>query len=451
MTARPCYDWTPVGYGSHPIPGDADEVAQGAREFRQTAGYLRTAASGLERLESQDDTISEAVDALDHDMRQVISTLWSALDRYETAAGALDAYAPVLLRAQEQAEAALQAATEARREMQQSASTARHLYQQYATTLDPHRWQEITHDIRTANARTESANASYTDATRRIQDAIHLRDAAGDRAAALIQDSIDDSSLNDSLADRLKELVGDIADFVEAQFGWAIDPIVDALKFVWDHIDEISLALTLLALATAWIPGVDAVTGALATAANAVALIKGAIQLESAVVRGDWNGVVEYGIGVALSFVGAKAASGLLRRVSRGAFRSLARESVRETGSYRTATNALRDGVGTPDYHPAHKFLNFDEPLDPRAVRRADQLVATFKGTDLTPLAKRDAIVIGTANKEQAYDAVKEVIKHGLDQGKQPIADAIIPDSPDSATGAPADYRVCRQPVGGGW
>lgn len=251
MTARPCYDWSPVGYGSHPVPGDSSEVLRGAREFRATEGYLRSAAQGLAALESGTETESKAIDALDSDMRDLISVLWSALDRYDRAADALTTYAPIMLRAQEDAERALQAAANSRQDYERAASTANDLRRQTMYTFDPDQRRELLEGYNRAKGQASYAQADYLDAKGKIEDAVDMARAAGDRAADAIQSAISNKDLNDSLLDKLKEIgvaVVNIATDALKALGNGIKAWFDD-ELGWEILDWIALGLTAAGIA----------------------------------------------------------------------------------------------------------------------------------------------------------------------------------------------------------
>lgn len=433
MTARPCYDWTPVGYLQHPIPGDSDAVLQGVREFRTTAGHLRDAARGLSTLEAADQTESEALDTLDDDMRHVIAVLYQALDRYEDAADALASYAPALLRAQQQAEQALQAATQSRQQYEQAARSANDMRWQIMTTIDPDQRRELLQSYHHARARASDAQADYIGAEDRIQDAIHDAKVAGDHAADRLQSSINNKDLNDSLVDVLKELGGQVLAFFDSAGKLIADLVkkVLDLDLLWDVLNWASLALTVVGAVLMFTP-LAPVGAALLLAGRivgAVTIVKSLYDLHKGFVKGSQTGDfsdfwLEGGL-MLVGLVGGKGIGKVLAKSARRERKALFDGVVKRDGFVKAVTTAQSPPPLPIPFQKAAEFIGVARDAERRT---ADNLYSVLNGIpDHQGTAVMSAVHdAANAGKDLVIDSAKNLIESAKDHS----------------------FRDCRQPVG---
>ena len=448
MTAGVCYDWSPVRYASHPIPGDPELVASSATAFHRTSDHLREAASGLRRLDGAD-LDSDATRALWSNAREVAGLLEQAFDRYEQAAGALAGYAPVLARAKADAEAALQAATSASRDYSRSSSQANSMLEGANSTIDPVQRQEFLSAFHQAKAHAENADANVHAARARIEAAIRDRDAAATRAAAQIHDTVSGRELNDDLMDQLRELYDNIRQFTSDLL--ANNPIlkafVDLMKsaalWVWEHIGEIALGLQIASLLLGWVPVLGQVLAVLAGIAKALALVKSLVDLGPAISTGlstgDWSGFATEALVLGAGLLVSKGISkGLSKFFDAKRFAPLvkARDRVVVNQGFDKAyagfnsTNATR-------FPSIKQYLGLSHaPGSRQAI--TDNLIDQLKGGGLYARdIQHSAFTIDLA--EGAANVV-------ADQIVDDIKDRVLPEHPP----VPPRHRVCEQALSTG-
>lgn len=286
------YDWTVVGRFRHPVPGDPELVAMTANHFRSTADDIRAANTAISQIESGS---NEALflDQVVSDARDIASVLWQALDRYDTAGEALSAYAAVQARTKHQAEAALQAALQARADHQRAASQANRIAQFHNQSADPGQREQLLVDYRTARNAATNAETEFMRARKIIDDAAAEHEAAGARAEARIRGAIEHKELNDSLADKLAEVARVVIAIQSAITGAILGALKAIAKFVWDHLDQIALALSILSLVLLFVPGPGWLVAAVifaARAATVLARVKLAVQVVEGVSEGVRTG-----------------------------------------------------------------------------------------------------------------------------------------------------------------
>ena len=93
MTARVCYDWSPLGYHEDPIPGDPDQVDSAAKTYASTADTINQVSDYLANLDS-DGQQSLTITALVARSRELSGQLVNVSSRYSATAAALRYYAP---------------------------------------------------------------------------------------------------------------------------------------------------------------------------------------------------------------------------------------------------------------------------------------------------------------------------------------------------------------------
>jgi thioredoxin-like negative regulator of GroEL len=122
MGVRPA-DWSVVGYGSDPVPGDPVVVRQGGVNYRQVADRISSVVATLRGL-SDDQSDARSVDVVIEQKDAVADSIERAEQRYRTAGDALVEYAQVLDSAQASSAHALGQAQAARRDADLQRQTA---------------------------------------------------------------------------------------------------------------------------------------------------------------------------------------------------------------------------------------------------------------------------------------------------------------------------------------
>lgn len=272
-------DWSVVGYGSDPVPGDPARVEELARRYEKTADAIRTAVDGLTKITSNtDDQQSKAITELRKKAEEAGTDIGKAERRYREAGSALKDYAPELEEAQRISANAHASATEA------------------ANAPKPDGEDDKSSD---------EEDPAISDAKGRVATAIGIRDTAAEKAAGLIEDVIGTDGLEDGFWDNVGgflKALGDIAGFIATVAG-------------------------VLALVFCWVPVVGQALAAIALVATAVSLV---CKIGVGSITGNWDvkgmamdviGIATLGIGRALggaAKVSAMAARGRGLTAARG-------------------------------------------------------------------------------------------------------------------------------------
>lgn len=259
--ARPT-DWSVVGYGSDPVPGDPYLVDELARRYTNTADAIRTAVNGLERItDNTDGQESEAVTALRAKAREAGTDIGKAEERYRESGAALRAYAPELEEAQRISASAHASATEAANAPKPEGADGKPAEE------------------------SDEEDPAITSAKGRVAEAIGIRDTAAERCAGLIDDVIGTDGLKDGFWDN---------------FG-------GFLKALGDIASIIATVTGILALVFCWVPVVGQALAAIALVATAISLV---CKIGVGGITGDWDvkgmamdvvGLATFGIGRAFS------------------------------------------------------------------------------------------------------------------------------------------------------
>ncbi len=236
--SRP-YDWSALGLGSDPVPGDPGTVATAARKYRATAQAVSDASVNLGRLDMSDNKSLGLATVLDQ-IKKVRSQLDDVESRVDGAAAALEYYGPKLgdaqqrsLEALSEAEFARQAARASQRERDEAASD-------YYGTNDPAQRETAKDRYNKYNDRVASANQDLAAAKEKLRRAIESRDDAARTATDSLK-SIDQSSpVHDDFMDHFHEFVNKFLDFWDEYIAPWLDTVCDIL-------DVVSLVLTAVA------------------------------------------------------------------------------------------------------------------------------------------------------------------------------------------------------------
>ena len=420
------YDWSVVGYHSHPIPGDPADVAITAKMFARTAGFIEETASGLRRMDTSD-TQSDAVTELLSNAREIAGMLEQALDRYVVAGNALAAYAPRLEHARAQAEEALRAAQGARAEHDRASDNATNLWWGAKLSVEPQERTQFLHSYHQAKAQAAEAESAYNAARAKILSAIHDRDAAADQAANAINSSISGRDLNDSFLDKLGAAWEDLKEIVTSGLASLPQVIKDIGNWIWEHLEEISLVLTVLALLLSWVPVVGQITMAIAAVARGLAILAKAADLV-VMVREVHDLTLKFREGLTTgNFAPFLASAGLFlvaalagRKISKGLESSLKRTSktmfdraVSEVGF----TKAVAAVGRTVDDSAPKKVLTFLGLVEPSrsASAVADELISTLRAHG-SPVWKpiQDSLI--AAGADEAVGVVKDLVEDVVEE-----------------------------------
>ncbi len=437
-------DWSPLDVWGDPVPGDPGYVTQQSVSMRSSADAMHSAAHNLRRLEAPA-TCSEAVAKILVESSKAAELLDEAGDRYHSVAEALATYAPHLTHAQDESFAALQQAIVHQADERAAYKKSVGLYWQAKATIDPVEREHLIQRYKQASGRQATAKGSLDAAKNRLHTAIQERDEAANRAAGAVDAASSGGKLNDSAWDKF-------ADFVE--------PLVDAVdavgKWIWEHIDEISLVLTIAAIALAWVPGLNVVLAALAAGANVLSKAKAAYAFVAGVAEGvrtgNWGAAAMGATGLVLSFVGGRAVGAVAKKVGakvgakvttavttgvrktltaantllKRRYQTLAvnrvhhlRQLVDASHMERATTNnAIAAMRKSPYYHQAAPQIDKLRHAGNEATRgiaaKADAILATVKGTDLTH-EMRDAVqdLVKLGRHHDMSDALIKEISHG--------------------------------------
>lgn len=288
-------DWSPVDFGSDPIPGDPTLVLTGGQDYLDVADAIRSAERRLRNLDIGSMVESEAVDALAKTADEVAGNISRAENRYRAAGKALVAYAPRLESAQRESYDALLSA----RNAQDAAAESRARGQHYLRLAEDEQdaAQAITYRELSDNYESETHGAlgQRSHAISRVHDAVHARDVAAQSAIGQIQDITKSDDLND---------------------GWWDDWGKDVLSVVTDVAGWVSAIAGVLALLVSWIPVVGQLLAAALLVIAGIAAIVNAVGNIVLASTGDrsWT---EAGLSIAgavLSCVGMGAAVKLVAK-----------------------------------------------------------------------------------------------------------------------------------------
>lgn len=260
-------DWSVVGYGSDPVPGDPSLVEELARRYERTADAIQTAVDGLDKITNNTEgQESDAVTELREKAKKAGTDIGKAEQRYRESSTALKAYAPELAEAQRISASAHASATDAANAKQEGKDED------------------------------EGEDPAITTAKGRVATAIGIRNTAADKCAGLIEDVIGADGLEDGFWDD----VGGVLKVLENVAGW------------------IATVAGVLALVFCWVPVVGQALAAIALVATAVSLL---CKIGLGAITGDWDlkgmaldvvGLATFGIGRA--FTGAARLTSLATR-----------------------------------------------------------------------------------------------------------------------------------------
>lgn len=299
VSCRPS-DWSAVGRGVDPVPGDAVVVPDGAARYRRVADAISRCAANLRALEAGTSSQAESVKALMEQRDVIVDGVVKAENRYRVAADALETYARVLDRVQAGTVNALYAARnatadveEARRAQAYYADLADDFRQAYEAGTDDGAYARYTR-LSGSSAQDAADAQSRVDAqVRVVEQAVRDRDRAAQEAVDAIETATTADGLNDTWWD-----------------GWG----AAALGWVATISEAVAVIAGILALLVCWIPVIGQAFAGLLFTISAIAGIVAAIAniVLAATGKQSWTYAIVSVLFAALGCVGLGGLKGML-------------------------------------------------------------------------------------------------------------------------------------------
>ncbi len=443
MTARVCHDWTPLKYSSDPIPGDPDQVESAASSYATTAGTINQVSDYLANLDG-DGQRSDTITALMARSRELSGQLLSVSGRYSETASALRYYAPELRAAQAMADSAIAEGAPAEAQRKQAAHNAQDIYLGWMTTLDPNSAKEFEDSYRMAQQRANAAAHEVSLARNKIEEAIRRRDEAAEHAKSMIQSAIENSPMTDTVLDKFREILDKAADI-----------LTKVGKWIWDHIDTISLVLTIAATVLAFIPGLNVIAPVLLALSKVVTIIgrvKAAVgvvkSVATAVKTGDWSGVVATGAAALIGWGVGKAGGWVVGKVGGAFVGKVTSESRTLAGR---AVDVFNKKAATGTSGAFSTIIRGTAKAGAEATDAAGKILAsdaTKAATKtLTEIARGE---ISRESKSQIKDYVGDKVKGYVSEKlADPLKDAVKESVKSNTESYLESYRVQTQTCGG--
>lgn len=282
-------DWSALGLGGDPVPGEPWVVSYDGERYTDIADAIQTAGRRLRSIDLGA-YVSLAIDELRSTSGKVADDIERAERRYREAGGALLDYAPVLESAQSLSTRALVMARGAVTERESAESQERYYLRMIQQETDPvelERWQRLA---READGNVGNAAAVLSAAQQMLNQAITDRDRGATHATDRIVDVVAADGLSDS---------------------WFDDWGADVLAVITDVAGVVSTVAGILALLVCWIPVVGQVLAAALLVISAVAAIVNAVGniVLAATGNRSWTDAVVSIIGAVLSCVGLGGAA----------------------------------------------------------------------------------------------------------------------------------------------
>ncbi|MCB1298425.1 MAG: hypothetical protein KDB08_05535 [Microthrixaceae bacterium] len=283
-------DWSSLGYGSDPVPGDHSRVDLIGRMYVGTADSIKRAVDNFETALDPEFGHSKTMDAIREVSGDVADRVHRAEDRYRRVGEAVIVYAAALRIAQQNSADALASANAAETALH-SANNMAAYYQRQVDSPDtpPANLAGYTQSQSTWEGRANEATRTISSAVATLQSAISSRDSAANTAISSIENVGDSGNLNDSAWDNIVQWVHENKEL--------IDLIVDIVGYI-------ATAVMVIAL---FIPGLNAIVGLVALIATIVTLANVALQV-AAGTMGPVEALLNVGL-AALTFVGGRAIS----------------------------------------------------------------------------------------------------------------------------------------------
>ena len=304
--------------GFDPAPGAVAKVSEVAATLGKVAADIGQAYEDLTGLGKSDGFWQgDGAQAFQGTIGQVPEYLNKAHKSLSGASGTLTRWADDLGTMQRQA-ADLEHQAEAAQAQVTQAQSNPNLGLAGRTFTDPAQFQQAQEALGQAQPRLNQAqgglDALKEDARRLL--AQHL-DLAGQVAAALRKakdDAPEEPGMLDRIGDAIGKMVDGIKDLAGKAWDWAKQH-ADLIAKIGDVLSTISNVLGVVALATSWIPGVDAVTAAAAIGVSAAA-VGTKLLAKAAGANVSWGSIGMDAIGI---IPGGKAVAGAKNAVTQAA------------------------------------------------------------------------------------------------------------------------------------
>ncbi len=287
-------DWSALGLGGDPTPGDPVIVRDGGFHYREIAAQARRAHDTLTLLEAGASAGSKSVSALLENSLEIAAQLLTVSTRYQAAGDALVDYSFMLDQVQATTIQALNSARYAQEDVDDNHRQA-DMYARLAEELvSEEQAEERSYYLRLeANRREEADDARIRVATQRelVAQAIVDRDTAANIAISRIEGVTAGDGLNDT---------------------WWDDWGAKLVAFLTDIAEVISAIAGILALLALFIPILGPALAGVLTIIAAVTAIVGALGNIALAATGErsWTAAVISIVGAVLACVGLGALKG---------------------------------------------------------------------------------------------------------------------------------------------
>ena len=283
-------NWQPF-FWCDPTSGDPVAVREAGEDYVRVAALIEAAAADLRAIAGAFTQSSEAITEVEGKSTRLADQIESAQGRYAATGAALVEYSAGLEYAQSVSLDGLTSAQYAAQAQVDAEDSVWYWTRRALDEADPAMAAEHTARANAARRQLSSADQQLADAMAQMYEAIALRDAAADAARSAIKAAVGADDLHDSF---WQNVGGGLKKTGE---------------WLWEHVDEISAGLGLLALVLCWVPGIGQALGALAAIAGALCLIRDSVNLATG--NGSWKDVGISALGVISFGVGRVAAQGL--------------------------------------------------------------------------------------------------------------------------------------------
>ncbi|WP_143458834.1 hypothetical protein [Leifsonia sp. ALI-44-B] len=322
-----------------PIPGDPDVVAARAATYLGVADAIRTANQTLTRITDLSDVKSEAIDGIREEAGKVADSITKAENRYRGTAEALATYAPLLRQYQSEVETAISDAAEAA-ESAESQRTKQTEYEEKAQTPGPdqaadQKWAKYYADLAdTAEGGASSARTAYDTAYANWKK-------AADAARSKIDDVVDQSGLNNTLWDKISNVIKTIGEIA-----------------------------AVAAIFLSWVPILGQILVVIAIVGAIAAIIDGAIKFAE---TGDWRDLAFAVVGAVLTVIAPGIFKVLGKAMKMAAFaKPLAKFPP---GAFKSLT-----GLSKTQFRAANKSTWKDVVLSGFTMKKSHFTIEGFKG-----------------------------------------------------------------------
>jgi hypothetical protein len=342
-------DWSPVGLAHDPVPGDPETVRAGGKSYLDVAEAIDRTAAKMAALDS-DGAVSQALDALVEQKKNVVDDVRKAHGRYQQTGQALVTYASALEQAQSDADAALARARTAAGDHDDAERSRRHYLSLSDDATDATEKVQYRNLATQHEGNAQQASSQVTAAQNDVQAASGDRDRAAETAKDDIQDFISHDGLKDGWWDNWgSKVVSAITDVA----GW------------------VSTIAGVLALAVCWIPVVGQAAAAVLLTVSAVAAAVEAIGNIVLAATGDrsWTDAIIAVAGAALACVGLGGTARIAARaITKGVLMREAKTGVTAAGKAAGWESGVAEQAETATKAFKGRHLLRLASQDPRAV-----------------------------------------------------------------------------------